>query len=83
MKYRIKQITAERFVPQAKRNIFLKWASIKVYKHVDERSHLRYGEDEEHHCTVNSKDEALVNINIFDADRIYPIIHKVKKNPLV
>lgn len=87
MKYRIKQISENEFVPQAKENILFKWASIKVYDFLEARPYLKYGIAEEEYCSVDTKDKALENINIYNAyiqeNNSYPIIHKVKKNPLI
>ena len=87
MKYRIKQIEPNKFVPQVKECFFFKWASITAFKHIDAAPRLTYGRKGEDLCYVKTKNEALQHINVhaeyIEKMKQFPIIHKVKKNPLI
>jgi hypothetical protein len=81
MKYRIKQIAENKFVPQVKQNPLFKWASIRVFEYVDYEPSLRYGTDNEDKCTVDTYEKALEHINTYNAflkkKAKYPIIHNL------
>jgi hypothetical protein len=81
MKYRIKQIAENKFVPQVKQNILFKWASIKVFQYLFYEPSLRYGVDEEGGCAVDTYEMALENINTYSAfikkKAFSPIIHNL------
>lgn len=78
MKYRIKQLSKNEFVPQVKENIFTKWGSIKYYKSTVEPFYIYHYNEE--YCARNTYEAAEIVIKLHKEwckeREGYPIYHK-------
>lgn len=82
MEYRIKQISKDVFLPQARMYWFTTWKNIRHYYHSSEDFVLYNVDYYEHHCVQDTQEKAQQVIDAMkeylNEKSKYPKYHKVK-----